>query len=193
MNKLFNNFLTQHKNNNVMIVINDLLDSAYLHPDRSASDSMEMIMKKIEVLHPYENNPRKNEGAIDAVANSIKEFGFKVPIVIDKKDTIVTGHTRYLAAQKLGLEEVPCILADDLTPKQIRAFRLADNKTSELAGWDFTKLDEELALIDDLDMTDFGFIDHEDIDVDSFFASAEEKPKEPRQIQCPHCGEWFDL
>lgn len=193
MNKLFNHFLTQHKNNNVMIVINDLLDSAYLHPDRSASDSMEMIMKKIEVLHPYENNPRKNEGAIDAVANSIKEFGFKVPIVIDKKDTIVTGHTRYLAAQKLGLEEVPCILADDLTPKQIRAFRLADNKTSELAGWDFTKLDEELALIDDLDMTDFGFIDHEDIDVDSFFASAEEKPKEPRQIQCPHCGEWFDL
>lgn len=174
-----------------MIVINDLLDSAYLHPDRSASDSMEMIMKKIEVLHPYENNPRKNEGAIDAVANSIKEF--KVPIVIDKKDTIVTGHTRFLAAQKLGLEEVPCILADDLTPKQIRAFRLADNKTSELAGWDFTKLDEELALIDDLDMTDFGFIDHEDIDVDSFFASAEEKPKEPRQIQCPHCGEWFDL
>ena len=193
MNKLFNHFLTQYKNNNVMIVINDLLDSAYLHPDRSASDSMEMIMKKIEVLHPYENNPRKNEGAIDAVANSIKEFGFKVPIVIDKKDTIVTGHTRYLAAQKLGLEEVPCILADDLTPKQIRAFRLADNKTSELAGWDFTKLDEELALIDDLDMTDFGFIDHEDIDVDSFFASAEEKPKEPRQIQCPHCGEWFDL
>lgn len=193
MNKLFNHFLTQYKNNNVIIVINDLLDSAYLHPDRSASDSMEMIMKKIEVLHPYENNPRKNEGAIDAVANSIKEFGFKVPIVIDKKDTIVTGHTRYLAAQKLGLEEVPCILADDLTPKQIRAFRLADNKTSELAGWDFTKLDEELALIDDLDMTDFGFIDHEDIDVDSFFASAEEKPKEPRQIQCPHCGEWFDL
>nr|DAP43242.1 MAG TPA: ParB protein [Bacteriophage sp.] len=176
-----------------MIVINDLLDSAYLYPDRSASDSMEMIMKKIEVLHPYENNPRKNEGAIDAVANSIKEFGFKVPIVIDKKDTIVTGHTRFLAAQKLGLEEVPCILADDLTPKQIRAFRLADNKTSELAGWDFAKLDEELALIDDLDMTDFGFIDHEDIDVDSFFASAEEKPKEPRQIQCPHCGEWFDL
>lgn len=193
MNKLFNHFLTQYKNNNVIIVINDLLDSAYLHPDRSASDSMEMIMKKIEVLHPYENNPRKNEGAIDAVANSIKEFGFKVPIIIDKKDTIVTGHTRYLAAQKLGLEEVPCILADDLTPKQIRAFRLADNKTSELAGWDFTKLDEELALIDDLDMTDFGFIDHEDIDVDSFFASAEEKPKEPRQIQCPHCGEWFDL
>ena len=193
MNKLFNHFLTQYKNNNVMIVINDLLDSAYLHPDRSVSDSMEMIIKKIEVLHPYENNPRKNEGAIDAVANSIKEFGFKVPIVIDKKDTIVTGHTRYLAAQKLGLEEVPCILADDLTPKQIRAFRLADNKTSELAGWDFTKLDEELALIDDLDMTDFGFIDHEDIDVDSFFASAEEKPKEPRQIQCPHCGEWFDL
>lgn len=193
MNKLFNHFLTQYKNNNVIIIINDLLDSAYLHPDRSASDSMEMIMKKIEVLHPYENNPRKNEGAIDAVANSIKEFGFKVPIVIDKKDTIVTGHTRYLAAQKLGLEEVPCILADDLTPKQIRAFRLADNKTSELAGWDFTKLDEELALIDDLDMTDFGFIDYEDIDVDSFFASAEEKPKEPRQIQCPHCGEWFDL
>ena len=120
-----------------MIVIKDLLDSVYLHPDRSVSDSMDIIMKKIEVLHPYENNPRKNESAIDAVANSIREFGFKVPIIIDKKDTIVTGHTRYFAAQKLGMEEVPCILADDLTPKQIRAFRLVDNKTSELAGWGF--------------------------------------------------------
>lgn len=169
------------------------MDSAYLHPDRSASDSMEMIMKKIEVLHPYENNPRKNEGAIDAVANSIKEFGFKVPIVIDKKDTIVTGHTRFLAAQKLGLEEVPCILADDLTPKQIKAFRLVDNKTSELAGWDFTKLDEELFDLDEFEMSDFGFIEHEAVDVDSFFAQSEEKPKDPRKIQCPHCGECFEL
>lgn len=154
---------------------------------------MEIITKKIEELSPYENNPRKNEGAVDPVANSIKEFGFKVPIIIDKDGTIITGHTRYLAAQKLGMTEVPCILADDLTPKQIKAFRLVDNKTSELAGWDFTKLDEELLDLDDFEMTDFGFIEHETIDVDSFFAQSEEKPKDPRKIQCPHCGEWFDL
>jgi len=92
---------------------------------------MEIITKNIDDLIPYKNNPRNNKDSIDLVANSIKEFGFKVPIIIDKNNIIVTGHTRLLAAKKLGLKTVPCISADDLTDVQIKAFRLADNKVSE--------------------------------------------------------------
>ena len=112
-------------------------------------------------LIPYSNNPRNNESAVDAVAASIKEFGFKVPIIIDKDNVIVAGHTRLKAALKIGLEKVPCIKADDLTPEQLKAFRLADNKVGELATWDFDKLEEELTELDALDldfeMSDFGF------------------------------------
>lgn len=85
-------------------------------------------------LKPYEKNPRKNDNAVNAVANSIKQFGFKVPIVIDADNVIICGDTRYKAAQKLGLESVPCVVADDLTPEQIKAFRLVDNKTAELSS-----------------------------------------------------------
>ena len=116
---------------------------------------------KIDKLKPYENNPRNNDGAVEYVANSIKQFGFKVPIVIDKDNVIVSGHTRYRAAIELGLEEVPVIVADDLTPEQIKAFRLADNKVAEKASWDYTKLGkeiEELLEIDlGFDLTDIGF------------------------------------
>ena len=122
-------------------------------------------------LIPYSNNPRNNDGAVEAVAASIKEFGFKVPIIIDNDNVIVAGHTRLKAAQKLGLEKVPCIKADDLTPGQLKAFRLADNKVSELATWDFDKLEEELTELDALDldfnMSDFGFDVSENIDSDS--------------------------
>ena len=105
---------------------------------------MEIIEKKLEELKPYENNPRKNDEAVEYVANSIKEFGFKVPIVIDKNNVIVTGHTRYKASKELGLEKVPCIVADDLSEKQIKAFRLADNKVSDYSIWDNKKLLQEL-------------------------------------------------
>lgn len=105
---------------------------------------------------PYENNPRNNDDAVDAVANSIKEFGFKVPIIVDKNNVIVAGHTRLKAAQKLGMDEVPVIVADDLTDDQIKAFRLADNKVGEIATWDFSKLEEELTNID-MDMGLFEF------------------------------------
>lgn len=118
---------------------------------------MQIIYKKIDEVIPYENNPRKNESAVDYVAKSIKEFGFKVPIIIDKNNIIVTGHTRLKAAKKLGLEEVPVIMADDLTEEQIKAFRLADNKVSEFAEWDDDLLKMELDDID-IDMSDFGFI-----------------------------------
>ena len=106
-------------------------------------------------LIPYENNPRFNDEAVEYVANSIREFGFKVPIVIDKNNVIVTGHTRLKAAKLLGLETVPCIRANDLTEEQIKAFRLADNKVSELATWDYDKLDIELEDIE-IDMSSFG-------------------------------------
>ena len=118
---------------------------------------MNIIEMKIGDIIPYEKNPRKNDEAVKYVAESIKQFGFKVPIVIDKNNVIVAGHTRYKASKKLGLKEVPCIVADDLTEEQIKAYRLADNKVAELAEWDFDLLGEELDGILDIDMGDFGF------------------------------------
>lgn len=117
---------------------------------------MNITEKRIAEIRPYEKNPRKNDGAVEYVANSIREFGFKVPIVIDADGVIVCGHTRYKAAQKLGIDVVPCVVADDLTPEQIKAFRLADNKTAEKASWDESLLFEELAGLD-FDMSEFGF------------------------------------
>ena len=118
---------------------------------------MQIVEKKIADIKPYEKNPRKNDSAVEAVANSISQFGFKVPVVIDKDGVIVCGHTRYKAAKKLGLDKVPCVVADDLTEEQIKAYRLADNKVSELAEWDIDLLGEELDGIFDIDMSDFGF------------------------------------
>lgn len=118
---------------------------------------MQIIDKKIGEIKPYEKNPRKNDNAVDAVASSISQFGFKNPIVIDGNNVIICGHTRYKAAQKLGLDVVPCVVADDLTEEQIKAYRLADNKVSELAEWDFNILGDELENIFDFDMSDFGF------------------------------------
>ena len=119
-------------------------------------------MKQVSVLQEYENNPRNNDEAIKAVANSIREFGFKVPIVITSDNVIIAGHTRLKASVSLGLEEVPCIVADDLNEAQIKAFRLADNKTAELATWDLSRLEEELAGID-MDMLQFGFEEMEEL------------------------------
>lgn len=118
---------------------------------------MEFVDKKLSEITPYKNNPRNNDEAVGPVAESIKEFSFKVPIVIDKNGEIVNGHTRYKAAKKLGLETVPVIVADDLSDEQIKAFRLADNKVGEIAVWDLDLLNEELNDILDLDMSVFGF------------------------------------
>ena len=96
---------------------------------------MDIVNRRLAEIHPYENNPRFNDEAVDAVAASIQEFGFKVPIVLDSEGVIVAGHTRWKAALKLQLETVPCVVADDLTPEQIKAFRLADNKVAEIAYW----------------------------------------------------------
>lgn len=145
---------------------------------------MNIIEKPINEVIPYEKNPRINDNAVPAVMKSIEEFGFKVPIVIDKNGTIVTGHTRLKAAKKLGMKTVPCIVADDLTPEQIRAFRLADNKVAEAAEWDMELLNEELDGIVDIDMSDFNFSDITDSpsseDVVEYDGENIELPSEPK-------------
>ncbi|MGG6839166.1 UNVERIFIED_CONTAM: ParB N-terminal domain-containing protein [Streptococcus canis] len=146
---------------------------------------MEFVDKKLSEITPYKNNPRNNDEAVGPVAESIKEFGFKVPIVVDKNGEIVNGHTRYKAAKKLGLETVPVIVADDLSDEQIKAFRLADNKVGEIAAWDLDLLNEELNDILDLDMSVFGFdvLDNlddlikDEKDLDDFTENVPDEPK----------------
>jgi len=143
---------------------------------------MQIYDKRLDEIKPYENNPRHNDNAVDAVANSIREFGFKVPIVVDSEGVIVAGHTRYKAAQKLGLQTVPCLVADDLNEEQINAFRLADNKVGELATWDLDTLRVELDNIGEIDMSEFGFNldgigeEPQEVQEDDF---DEEPPEEP--------------
>lgn len=150
---------------------------------------MEVVMMPIEELVPYENNPRKNDEAVSKVAESIKEFGFKVPIIVDKDNVIVAGHTRLKAAQELGLETVPVIKADDLTEEQVRAFRLADNKVGEFSEWDFEKLEEELEELSGFEMSQFGFADPNEIDwekVEDLTEQNYDKP-EKEMLECPFC------
>ena len=126
---------------------------------------MELKIEYIPVdeLKPYEKNAKKHPAEqIDYIANSIREFGFRQPLVIDKDNVLVIGHGRLLAAKKLGLDSVPCVRADDLTDEQIKALRLADNKTNE-SDWDFEYLDVELDNITDIDMSDFGFLSSTDL------------------------------
>lgn len=145
--------------------------------------ALEVISKSIDEITPYINNPRNNDQAVDAVANSIKEFGWQQPIVVDKNMVIIVGHTRYKAAKKLNLDKVPVVVAANLTDEQAKAYRLADNKVGELADWNDDLLSDELAGIDDIDMSDFGFDeldDHaelEDAKDDDF---DEEPPEEPK-------------
>lgn len=147
---------------------------------------MEIKQIRLEHLKDYENNPRQNDEAVDKVAESIKKFGFKVPIIVDSALEIIAGHTRKKAALKLGLDEVPVIVADDLNDQQIKAFRLADNKVAEFSEWDFDKLEielEELANLefnlDDLGFDDFIDTDEEDIEAeeDDFEIEVPEEPK----------------
>lgn len=105
---------------------------------------MELQAIRIEKIKPYEKNPRINDKSIEKVAQSIEEFGFKQPIVLDKNMVIIVGHTRYMAAKKLGYKEVPCVIASDLNDKQVRAYRLADNKVADFSVWDNKLLLEEL-------------------------------------------------
>ena len=144
--------------------------------------SEQIVIKKIDELVAYDNNPRLNDEAVDAVAASIKAFGFRNPIIIDTKNVIIAGHTRILAAKKLGLNKVPCIIVDDLSEDEIKALRLADNKTAEIAKWDMGKLAVEIKNID-MDLLQFGFqdlIDKLEDDVkDDDFDEEEEIPENP--------------
>lgn len=158
-------------------------------------------MKKLEIkyipiddIKPYKNNPRLNEDAIPYVMNSIKEFGFKNPIILDKNNVIVAGHTRLESAKRLDMKEVPVIYADDLTKEQVKAFRLADNKVAEKSMWDYTKLDEELENILDIDMSMFDFENIEETNLDDFFEDNDnKKEKESKLIECPHCHKPIEL
>ena len=144
--------------------------------------SLKIEYIETEKLIPYINNPRINENAVDVVAGSIKEFGFKNPIIVDNDNVIVAGHTRLKAARKLGLEEVPIIKVEDLTEPQIKAFRIADNKTSEFAEWDMGLLEIELEGLDNeftgFDIDELGELFNDDTEVieDDF---DEEPPEEP--------------
>lgn len=148
------------------------------------AEKIKIVTKKIKDITPYWNNPRKNEKAIDAVMYSIEEFGFKNPIIIDKEGVIISGHTRRLAAIKLGMKEVPCIVGDHLTESQVKAFRLADNRVSEIATWDDDLLKEEMKNVLDMDLDIYGF----DI------GTVEDIMQEETGIKthkCPKCGcEW---
>ena len=120
---------------------------------------MNIVYKRVDEIIPYEKNPRINDAAVDAVAQSIKEFGFRVPIVLDKNNVIITGHTRLRSAKSIGLTEVPCIIAENLTPEQVQAYRIADNKTGEIAEWNYDLLPIELRDLQekDFDLSLLGF------------------------------------
>lgn len=150
---------------------------------------MNIIEKPINEIRPYENNPRRNDHAVEAVANSIRDFGFRNPIIIDRDGVILAGHTRHKAAKVLGLETVPCIVADDLDEDAGRAFRIADNKTGEYSIWDREKLAEE---IDDIgiDLEQYGFSEEtiNEIDLNNVLGD-----KNKKITTCPHCGEEIEI
>lgn len=164
---------------------------------------LKVVYVDIENVIPYENNPRINDDAVEYVVNSIKEFGFKVPIIVDKDNVIIAEHTRLKAAKELGLKTVPVIIAGNLTKQQAKAYRLADNKTGEMAEWEWNKIIDELAKVDGIDMRLLGFTDflkedfegerkqpkvldggHE-IDLESFDDSV-------FNTTCPQCGFAFN-
>ena len=151
----------------------------------------------IKALKPYEKNTRKHQKKdVDNIAKSIEKFGMNDPIGIWKDNIIVEGHGRMLACQQLGMTDVPCVRLDHLTDEQRREYAIAHNATAELSEWDFDILSDELG---DLDFSDFDFDfkmpyqeEESNVNIDDFFVDAEQKPKEPKKIQCPHCGEWFE-
>lgn len=146
------------------------------------------VDKRLSEITPYDRNPRRNDKAVDALVNSIREFGFKNPIILDKDNVIISGHTRYLAAMRMGLKTVPCIYADDLTDEQVRAFRLTDNRVQSFSRWDEDKLAEEISELVGFDMADFGFTER-DVDI----SVATKQAEGFTHVRCPKCGhEWAE-
>lgn len=167
-----------------------------IQEDVQGGEIMEIKRVKLSEIRPYEKNPRRNDSAVDAVAASIKEFGWQQPIVVDKDGVIIAGHTRYKAAKKLKCKEVPVVYADNLTEEQVKAYRLADNKVGEIANWDFDMLKTELADLADIDF------DMKPFDFDFDRAKEQEEENAPESFDeftgaeqvrhtCPRCGyEW---
>jgi len=157
---------------------------------------MNIVYRSLDEITPYIRNPRDVEKAVDKVAASIQMFGFLNPIILDKDNVIVAGHTRALAARKLGLKEVPTVTADDLTEDEIRAFRLVDNRVAEMAVWDEPLLTEAMDFIgDDIDMLQFGFENekaerNERIDTSMEF-NEDDFGDEAFEYECPECGFHF--
>ena len=155
---------------------------------------MKVETVSISKIKPYERNPRRNDAAVDAVAASIREFGFQQPIVCDMDGVVIAGHTRLKAAKKLGLKTVPVVYAD-LPEDKVKAYRLADNKTGELAEWDMELLDLELGDIE-LDMEPFGFDfgDTQDFGSDDSYLKEQTEPKakDGKTCTCPNCGFTFE-
>lgn len=146
----------------------------------------------IEKIKPYENNPRNNDDAVPAIINSIEQFGWQQPIVVDKNNVIVAGHTRYKAALNMGLEEVPVKVADNLSDEKVKAYRLADNKTNEISDWNTKQLIDELDELEinsEIDMNDFGFELSPNFDEGSIDDQGDLTQQEQKTIECPNCGE----
>lgn len=145
----------------------------------------------IEKLKPYANNAKIHTGEqIDQIKKSIQEFGFNDPIAIWHDNEIIEGHGRLLAGIELGMTELPVIRLDNLSDEERRAYMLVHNQLTISTGFEFSLLEEEMERLD-IDMSAFGFEEYEHTDIDSLFTDAPEKEKEEKQIQCPHCGEWF--
>lgn len=155
---------------------------------------MEIILKAVDELIPYENNPRINDEAVKYVAESIKQCDYIAPIIVDEDMVILAGHTRLKALKSLGYEECEVLVKRGLTEEQKKKYRILDNKTSEYAEWDAELLDFELDGID-FGGFDFGLasLDEIDMDLGEFFEPTEPQEKEPKKIQCPHCGEWIEI
>lgn len=152
---------------------------------------MEIVNIKLRDLKPYENNPRKNDQAVDAVAESIKQCGYIAPIIVDEDNVILAGHTRYKALKKLGHKEAECIVKAGLTEEQKRKYRLLDNKTNEFAEWDFDLLTDELEGLDFGDF-DFGF-NLDEPEYEPLSLDDEQPEKQKDVLHCPKCGFEFEV
>ncbi len=161
---------------------------------------MDVIDLYLKEIIPYVNNPRNNSLSVDKVAASIQEFGFKQPIVIDKENVIIVGHTRYLASQKLGLEKVPVVVASDLSPAQIKAYRVADNRVSEGSTWDNELLKFELEALKEFGF-DLEILGMEKLEIENILADADFNPvdedsndrlDEKKMVICPNCSHEFE-
>ncbi len=158
---------------------------------------IKIVMKSIEEIMFYKNNPRNHDQTIDAVIQSINDYGFVKPILIDKNNIIVDGEACVIAAKKIGLKELPCIITDELTDDEIRALRLIINKTQDLTSWTFDKLAEELSAVN-IDMSTYKFPDLSDINLDvsdeDFLQDTEiVKNREKKTVVCPECGHKFEI